>query len=286
VHIQWNSSSYEVKVINSTPNNYTGLTAKAHIYKPDGSEVATAAKTAQVDAPAGMPVTCFTLTKSVALPDVHFLKLVLTDSSDKVVSENWYLKGKKEYDYTKLKDIPKADLSVSVKSKTEDGKCVMDVAVMNDENSPALAHSVRLRVVNAVTGERILPVFLPDNYLLILPGETRHLQISFDAELLKGAEPRLLLKQFLQAEESFNVASGTRPVENLPYIKIHPNPAKGIFYIETNNRIDEVAVFNLAGRRVYAGTGKRINLKEFPKGIYFANIKTDRQIISKRVINL
>ncbi|MDR2087425.1 MAG: T9SS type A sorting domain-containing protein [Dysgonamonadaceae bacterium] len=282
VHIQWNSSSYAIKVINATPHDLTGLTAKASIYNSAGTEIAS--KTAQVNALAGMPVNCFTLSKSTTnLPDIHFLKLTLTDASGKVISGNWYLKGKKEYDYTPLKDIPKASLSVSVASETENGKCVMAASISNAEDSPALAYGVRLRVVNALTGERILPIFLDDNYLFILPGETKKIQIRFDAALLKGAEPRLLIKQFLQAEESVSDIQSLEK-ESLPDVVIYPNPVDDVFFIDSRNTIDEVSVFNSWGCRVYRGTGHKVDMSKMQKGVYIASVKTNRQVVNKRII--
>ncbi|MDR2058437.1 MAG: T9SS type A sorting domain-containing protein [Dysgonamonadaceae bacterium] len=282
LHIQWNSSNYAIRVINTTPGDCNGLTARAIIYDSTGKEITSTAK--QVNAPAGMPANCFQLSKSTAnLPDVHFLKLILTDASGKLVSENWYLKGKTEYDYTQLKSIPRANLSIAVDGKTENGQYLLDASITNAENSPALAYGVRLRVVNAITGERILPIFLPDNYLLILPGETKKIQITFDAALLKGAEPQLMVKQFLQPEESVSVIQSLA-AEYLPDINIYPNPAGNTFLIDCPTTIDKVTVFNSSGNKVYAGSEKRIDAGALPRGVYFANIKTDKQIVCKRII--
>jgi hypothetical protein len=282
LHIQWNSSNYAIKVINSTPQNYTGLTAKACIYNSDGTEISSTTK--QIDAFAGMPANCFALSKSTTdLPDVHFLKLTLTDISGQVISENWYLKGKKEYDYTQLKDIPKANLSISVESEIENGKYIMNAAITNAENSPALAYGVRLRVVNAVTGERILPIFLQDNYLLILPGETKKMQISFDAELSEGAEPRLLVKQFLQPEESVSEIQSIEK-EDLPAVTIYPNLVNDVFFIHSRNIIDEVSVFNSLGCKIYRGTGNKVDMSNLPNGVYIVSVETNKQITNKSII--
>ncbi len=288
VHIQWNSSDFSIKVINSTPDDYNGLTAKIYIYRPDGTEITSATQIKQIDAPASMQTNCFTLTKSTLnFPDVHFLKLILTNSSGEVISENWYLKGKKEYDYTKLKDIPKADLSVAVKGKTQDGKYIMDASVTNTGNTTALAYGVRLRVVNSVTGKRILPIFLQDNYLLILPGETKTMQISFDEELLEGAQPKLLVKQFLQPEQSYT-ASGVRLIEKdaLPAVKIYPNPTTGVFFIDYPGEIESVTVFNSSGIKIYEGKDKKNDIGEFPDGVYFVSVKVNKRMITKCLMKI
>ena len=300
IHIQWNSTgNFPIKVINATNKDYNNLTAKASIYQPNGTEVASFSKEVTVHAKASQPTNCFDLTNSTTgLPAVHFLKLLLTNASGDIISENWYLKGRTMYDYKELRNIPKANLSVSVTGKSgggcvkiEDGKCVVDVSLTNAANSLALAYGVRLRVVDSNTGERILPIFLPDNYLLILPGETKKIPVSFDANLLKSNEIQIGVKQFLQAEEFFSVCvedSGTRiktvKKEAAPDVNIYPNPTAGVFMVDCRSNIEEIAVFNTLGAKVYTGTEKSVNISHLPNGVYLVNIKVNKQVITKRIV--
>ena len=302
VHIQWNSSgNFPVKVINSTNKDFDNLTARAYIYLPDGTEVSAYSREVVINAKANQPNNCFNFPTSVTgLPDVHFFKLLLTDSSGKIISENWYLKGRTMYDYKALKNIPKANLSLSITGKTEygcvkveNGKCVVNVLITNTENSPALAYGVRLRVVDSASGERILPIFLPDNYLLILPGETKEIPISFDADLLKSKEIKIGVKQFLQPEEFFNVCvddkgSDIKIVnkETATDVKIYPNPTNGIFYVDCRDDIKTVDIFNILGSIVHTGTERRLDISALPNGIYIVNIKSDKQVINKQIIKI
>lgn len=284
LHIQWNCVNYVVRVINATPDDYTGLTATATLYNAAGDVLYT--NTKAIDAPAGMPKNCFQLTRATAnMPDVQFLRLVLTDGEGQMVSENCYLKGKTEYDYRTLQNIAPATLSVAVEGFSENGQYTLNAAITNADDSPALTYGVRLRVVNAATGERILPIFLKDNYLLILPGETKRVAISFDAALLKGAEPRLLVKQFLQPEQP---ATGipVLPGEQAADIRIYPNPANEVFVIDCGHAIDRVTIFNSVGNPIYSGTDKRIDARRLSQGVYFANIQAGQQRITKRIIKI
>ena len=303
VHIQWNSSSssgsFPIKVINATNREYDNLTAKAFIYQPNGTEVTLYHKEAAIDAKANQATTCFNLfTSTASLPAVHFLKLVLTDASGNTVSENWYLKGTTMYNYTALKNIPKANLSVSVAGNgengcvtVENGKCVANVTITNAADSPSLAYGVRLRVVDSTTGDRILPIFLPDNYLLILPGETKEIPITFDADLLKGEGIQVGVKQFLQPEEFFSACvdsseTGIQVVKKdvTSNVKIYPNPTTGILNIECQAKIDEVSVFNILGNKVYTGIGNKVDIGNLPDGIYFVNMKINNQVVTKRIL--
>jgi len=299
VHIQWNSAgTYPIKVINSTGKDYNNLTAKAFIYGPDGVEVTSFQKTATVNAKASQPTTCFNLaTSTTGLATVHFLKLLLTDASEKVISENWYVKGKTMYDYKELKNIAKANLEVTAKGratngcvKIENGQCVVDVSITNPSGSAVMAHNVRLRVVDATTGERILPIFLPENYLFILPGETKEIPITFDAELLKSQEIKIGVKQYLRTEEFYTVCvdelTGIQIAkkEAVSNVKIYPNPTSGVFSVDCRSNIEELSVFNTLGNKVYTGKDKTVDISHFPAGIYVVNVTINGQISSKRIV--
>ena len=52
----------------------------------------------------------------------------------------------------------------------------------------ALAFQVRLKIVDAGSGEEFLPVFWDDNYLALMPGEARDIPVEYAA---KSATPAL-----------------------------------------------------------------------------------------------
>lgn len=57
-------------------------------------------------------------------------------------------------------------------------------------------------------------------------------------------------------------------VEN-PTIKVYPNPAKTVLYIETNLRNYQVALISSEGRLVHSGQNlTQINIENLPKGLY------------------
>ena len=54
--------------------------------------------------------------------------------------------------------------------------------------SAALGFQIRLKVVDSVTGEEILPVFWDDNYFELFPGESRELRATYARP---AAQPRI-----------------------------------------------------------------------------------------------
>ena len=45
----------------------------------------------------------------------------------------------------------------------------------------ALAFQLRLKLVDATTGEEYLPVYWDDNYIALMPGETRDVKVEYVA---------------------------------------------------------------------------------------------------------
>lgn len=92
---------------------------------------------------------------------------------------------------------------------------------------------------------------------------------------------------------TFNIVDvGIEENNNSNNINISPNPNNGIFTIEylvpiTNSK-KQIEIFNTVGERVYKSEIKNpkseIDLSKQPKGIYFINIKTEGEIVSKKII--
>jgi exo-1,4-beta-D-glucosaminidase len=90
-----------------------------------------------------------------------------------------------------LNDMPKAKLTGSFTQKTEDGKVTLDVHVENPTSGIALM--VALKVVRAhAPGERVLPIFYGDNYVSLLPHESRQIPVEFDLSELGGDRPKVV----------------------------------------------------------------------------------------------
>ena len=71
-----------------------------------------------------------------------------------------------------------------------------------------LAFFVELRVVSDKTGRSILPILWDDNYISLLPGETKQLSARFSPEHLKGEKPMLLYSGFNVTDGIVEIAKG------------------------------------------------------------------------------
>ncbi|MFA7584257.1 MAG: glycoside hydrolase family 2 TIM barrel-domain containing protein, partial [Proteiniphilum sp.] len=234
-HIQWNASSNSVKVINSSSVNLENVTATARIFTLQGEEIPLYGNSVTLDVPctdlqeafvldfnpshlagkenmkdssstatgATMFVTDGMDSEKDALTPVHFVRLELNDAAGRLISENFYWRnGVNELDYRDLNRLPGADISIrhvtSNVNNKKDNQEIIFLEIKN--NSHTVAFGNRFRLVDSVTGERILPVIMNDNYLTLMPGEMKQITIEADPEMCKNGVT-LLHKQYNQKEK-------------------------------------------------------------------------------------
>ncbi|WP_222840306.1 galactose-binding domain-containing protein [Echinicola rosea] len=131
------------------------------------------------------------------LSPLHFIKLELAGSQGNKLSENFYWRnGVKDLDYTGLNTLPSAHLTCKLEERN--GKQFW-VSILN--TSETVAFGNRLRLVNSISKERVLPVIMSENYFTLMPGEERKISFEADEELLEGGVD-LLLKQYGHEEEN------------------------------------------------------------------------------------
>jgi hypothetical protein len=184
VHIQFNESTGELQVINNRPEAVTGAVADLSIYNLDGSLAYQheSKVTALPDAATDLGLVEFPATLST----VHFLKLDLKDAEGKTISSNFYWHALPEHpdDFTDLNKMPMVTLEAKVESKDEDGKRLLTVTLHNPTAHIALMAHLQLRRQNS--GERVLPVYYSDNYVSLVPNETKTITIEAALNDFKG----------------------------------------------------------------------------------------------------
>jgi exo-1,4-beta-D-glucosaminidase len=206
VHAQYSYDDNSVAVVNSRYKALAGLQAAARIYSLDGIE--TYSHEVKLDLPADRSVKAFDLPNPDSRPATYFLRLDLHDGEGKLVSDNFYwlsskpdtLDWKKRQDtaYTPQKDYGdltalnklrtvKLAVKEKVEHKGDQGSIRFDVK--NPSND--VAFMVHLRLTKGEGDDDLVPIFWDDNYITLLPGESRELTATFDASNLGGATPVL-----------------------------------------------------------------------------------------------
>jgi hypothetical protein len=110
-----------------------------------------------------------------------FLSLRLVKAGGQIVSDNFYWLPNEDGKYNGLAQLPSAGLHCSAK-RIKPG--VISVTLKNPADG-AVAFFNRVSLVNA-QHERILPVFYDDNYISVLPGETKTIEISGENVVKEG----------------------------------------------------------------------------------------------------
>jgi beta-mannosidase len=129
---------------------------------------------------------------------VYFVKLELHDADGKLISDNFYWRSSGEVDNLKdLNKLPTVTLEATTSRKDMQNKCLVHLTLHNPNSQIAVMAHVQLRRDH--TGGRVLPVFYSDNYISLVPNESKTIDIEAPKSELKGEKP-------LIAVDGWNIA--------------------------------------------------------------------------------
>lgn len=191
LHIQWNSSTDSVEVVNySRPLSGERLTARALLYDMEGRLCWQ--DSASVDSPEDSTLPVLQLQFPLAAGDVQILRLVLEDARGSILSQNTYVKGREEGNLQALARVQKArvEMQVAPAKVSSDSELAYVVTLRNTSSVPA--YMLRLNA-KGEDGQQILPVVYEDNYLHLLPSEQRTIRVSVRKEDTRGGKVGLEL---------------------------------------------------------------------------------------------
>jgi hypothetical protein len=98
--------------------------------------------------------------------------------------------GDEKADFTDLSKLPPVDLAVTSSAIKNDGNKYR-ISVTLENPATGLAFAVNPKILKMTSKEPVLPVFWEDNYISLLPGEKRTLQVEFDVKNLNNEMPLL-----------------------------------------------------------------------------------------------
>jgi beta-galactosidase/beta-glucuronidase len=188
LHIQWNSSAETIEVVNYSAGKVSGLTAAVEILNMDGKQVDL--KTAPLDSTEDSTVTCFSMKYPAGLSPVHFLRLSLKRGTE-TLSSNFYMRGLQQNDFRAIRQLPKPTLAIATTIEQKADRWQLSTRVHNTGASPALM--VRIKAVRQKTGDRILPAIYSDNYIALMPGESRTIVTEVNEVDTRGEKPAIVL---------------------------------------------------------------------------------------------
>lgn len=179
LHIQLNLPDNRLAIVNTTQADRASLTATTLITDLAGNELFKRSDMANATANAVTNLPTVPLTEVFATNSMVLVSLKLTDASGNLVSENFYWRGRDTSSYKALNAMPSVPLAVALTKPVNDGKDrLVTATVRNGSSTPAL--TAKMTLVDA-KGVRILPVLYSDNYISLLPGESKEITIRYPA---------------------------------------------------------------------------------------------------------
>jgi hypothetical protein len=201
VHVQLDLSNYDVAIVNTTNAVLAGLLVSADVYSLDNKLLLHHEE--KKDASADAETDGFKLELGKLLIDgMVLVKLGLRNPTGEIVSENFYWLGEDSASYRQLNRLAVASISATASSSSADGNVHVRVKLQNTGSVVSLVD--KLTLLNASDGSRILPAYFTDNYVSLLPGESREIEIESPASAVRGAVQ--------VAMRGWNLVSQTVPV--------------------------------------------------------------------------
>ena len=201
VHVQLDLTNGDVQVVNTTTEAVSGLTLSASVYSLAG-EVLQDHKQ-PIDAAANVMSPGFNLALAPLMAEhVVLLKLALSRADGSVVSDNLYWLSQDAASYRELNALAQGALRITAQGTKDKDEGRVRVHVENSGAAPVL--QIKLTLENAGDGSRVLPAYLSDNYISLLPKEARDVEIAYPLEAASG-EVKLGVR-------AWNLASSTTAV--------------------------------------------------------------------------
>jgi len=198
LHVQLDLSNYNVDMVNTTTTTQPGVTITANVYSLDNKSLLQHSEKKDVAANATTPGFKLDLLPLMGL-NVVLVKLEARSASGQLLSDNLYWLAATSAAYRQLNHLPPANLAVTA-SVAGSGK--IRVRLQNNGTMAALQN--KLTLVNAADGTRILPAYYSDNYLSLLPGESREVDIEYSPAA--SGQPAVNLRGWNRAETSVLVS--------------------------------------------------------------------------------
>ena len=171
LHLQLNLNDSSVCLVNQTFFDFKDLTVSAEQFDIHGNVLSK--DQYKVSSLANKVL----VLNKIKTPDpeesVYFLRLKLKDKDNQVKDENFYWLSKPGKSYEKLNELKQTTPESELRTNTKGEKSVI---IRNPGTETAFF--IRLKILKENGEELALPVYFSDNYITLLPGESREISID------------------------------------------------------------------------------------------------------------
>jgi hypothetical protein len=187
VHVQMNFPEHRLELVNNGLTPIAGASLRARVLGLDGKSLAD--RSSRVDAAVNSVAQgeVLDLAGPLAGQGAVIVRLDLTAADGTPLSSNLYWVARDAAGSRELSNMAPQPVSISAASTRAGEETVITVALHNTGAAPAL--NGKLTLVDA-KGRRILPAYYADNYVSLLPGEQRSVQVRYPGAV-EGAKVEL-----------------------------------------------------------------------------------------------
>jgi exo-1,4-beta-D-glucosaminidase len=209
LHVQYSYDNRSVVVVNNRHDSAGGLTARATLFNPDGTQKYDKTVTGVTVNGDGAHGTALTLPASVSgMSGTYLLRLTLTDADGKEVSRNvywlstrpdsldwaktdWYYTPTTRFaDLKGLASMAQVPVSATASTRSSGGTSTTTVTLRNTGSGTTPALFTDVHLVDA-QGKPVLPVQWSDNEVSLWPGESVTLTATYRTADLHGSAPHV-----------------------------------------------------------------------------------------------
>jgi archaellum component FlaF (FlaF/FlaG flagellin family) len=173
--VQLNLPDFAVAVVNTTQVDQRRLLLRSRVLSLDNRLLGE--RVERVDARANATTTLKSLAElSRALPRERLLlvKLTLTDNNGVLLSDNTYWRGGTSADQQRLNELEAQSIDMAARSHASRSGTLVTVRLTNFGHVAVL--NAKITMLDEAGG-RVLPVYYGDNYVTLLPGEARDIEV-------------------------------------------------------------------------------------------------------------
>jgi hypothetical protein len=202
-HIQLDLSDGDVTVINTTREPLDGAKAEAEVYSLGNTRLFEKTVPVRVDADEITTAFRVDLASVLDAQRVVLVRLRLLGGQGQQISTNLYWLSADGDGSRKLNTLAPAHIATRIEKAERGAETRLTVTLTNEGAQAALA--IKLTPEHASSGERILPAYMSDNYVSLLPGESRTLTIDY-----AGGDAAKLGMRGFNLEQSTVAVDGAR----------------------------------------------------------------------------
>ena len=197
LHIQYTYLDRMVSIVNSTLNAYPKLTAHATIFNLDGTRAWDSGDQATSVAVDGVQ-NILQVPSQGNFSRTYFLRLTLQSNGTTVSNQTYWLSTTSTTgdapDYTALAHMAHVHLKTN-DQHASDGNITRETVTLTNPSS-GVAFFVRVAIDKGNNGPEVAPILWNDNYITLLPGESRTLTATYNSVDLTGTQPHLSVQSF------------------------------------------------------------------------------------------